>query len=158
MAEVARYIRHHLAETNYSKKAAPEKMVLVQSLWETSYLLVREVSGARRLTVALSAWMLWARGKPIEVRMAMLSSGGELSSGAAPIGVSLVEGPGSIMEGRVSGSAKSEKREGECFRMRCSALFLKPVRKDVCLGGRPEPKHLFAVLLLWNTPTRIEIY
>lgn len=65
----------------------------------------------RRLTVALSAWMLWLRGKPIEVRMAMLSSGGELPSGVAPMGLSLVEGPGSIMEGRVRGSAKSGKYE-----------------------------------------------
>lgn len=48
------------------------------------------------------------RGKPIEVRMAMLSSGGELPSGVAPTGLSLVEGPGSIMEGRVRGSAKSK--------------------------------------------------
>lgn len=39
----------------------------------------------------------------------MLSSGGELSSGAATIVLSLVEGPGSIMEGRVRGSAKSVK-------------------------------------------------
>lgn len=51
------------------------------------------------------------RGKPIEVRMAMLSSGGELPSRVAPTGLSLVEGPGSIMDGRVRGSAKSEKRQ-----------------------------------------------
>ena len=41
----------------------------------------------------------------------MLSSGGELASGVAPMGLSLVEGPGSIMEGRARGSAKSEERE-----------------------------------------------
>lgn len=40
----------------------------------------------------------------------MLSSGGELgSSGVAPMALSLVEGPESIMEGRVRGSAKSEE-------------------------------------------------
>lgn len=55
--------------------------------------------------------MLWLRGKPIEVRMATLSSGGEFPSGVAPMGLSLVEGPKSIMEGRVRGSAKSERRE-----------------------------------------------
>lgn len=50
------------------------------------------------------------RGKPIEVRMAILSSGGELgSSRVAPMMLSLVEGPESIKEGRVRGSAKSEK-------------------------------------------------
>ena len=43
----------------------------------------------------------------------MLSSGGELPSGVAPMGLSLVEGPGSIMDGRVRGSAKSEKRQRE---------------------------------------------
>ena len=53
------------------------------------------------------------RGKPIEVRMAMLSSGGEFPSGGAPKGLSLLEGPRSIMEGRVRGSAKSEEREKE---------------------------------------------
>lgn len=50
------------------------------------------------------------RGKPIEVRMAMLSSGGKLPSEVAPMVLSLVEGPGSIMEGRVRGSAKSVKQ------------------------------------------------
>lgn len=65
---------------------------------------------AGRLTVAFSALMLWVRGKPIDVRMAMLSSGGELgSSGVAPMALSLVEGPESIMEGRLRGSAKSEE-------------------------------------------------
>lgn len=45
----------------------------------------------------------------MDVRMAMLSSGGELgSSGVAPMTLSLVEGPESIMEGRARGSAKSE--------------------------------------------------
>lgn len=54
--------------------------------------------------------MLWARGNPIDVRMAMLSSGGELgSNGVAPMMLSLVEGPESIKEGRVRGSAKSEE-------------------------------------------------
>lgn len=43
----------------------------------------------------------------------MLSSGGELPSGVAPMGLSLVEGPGSIIEGRVRGSAKSEENEGD---------------------------------------------
>lgn len=43
--------------------------------------------------------------------MAMLSSGGELPSGAAPVGLSPAEGPGSIMEGRVSGSAKSVRKK-----------------------------------------------
>lgn len=40
----------------------------------------------------------------------MLSSGGELgSSGVAPMTLSLVEGPESIMECRLRGSAKSEE-------------------------------------------------
>lgn len=65
----------------------------------------------RMPTVALRAWMVWLRGKPIEVRMAMLSSGGELSRGVAPMGLSLEDGPRSIMEGRVRGSAKSDRRE-----------------------------------------------
>lgn len=60
------------------------------------------------LTVALRAWMLWARGKPMDVRMEMLSSGGEFPMGAAPVGLSLVEGPGSIREGKIRGSAKSD--------------------------------------------------
>lgn len=65
---------------------------------------------AGRLTVAFSALMLWVRGKPIDVRMAMLSSGGELgSNGVAPVTLSLVERPESIMEGRARGSAKSEE-------------------------------------------------
>lgn len=69
-----------------------------------------EGKAAGRLTVAFSALMLWARGKPMDVRMETLSSGGELgSSGVAPMTLSLVEGPESIMEGRVSGSAKSEE-------------------------------------------------
>lgn len=67
-----------------------------------------------RLTVAFSARMLWERGKPIEVRMAMLSSGGRLLLiGAAPMVLSLVDGPASIMDGRMSGSAKSEEAEME---------------------------------------------
>lgn len=65
-----------------------------------------------RLTVAFSARILWERGKPIEVRMAMLSSGGRLLLiGAAPTVLSLVDGPASIMEGRMSGSAKSEETQ-----------------------------------------------
>lgn len=50
----------------------------------------------------------------MEVRMAMLSSGGRLLLiGAAPMVPSLVDGPASIMEGRVSGSAKSEETQTE---------------------------------------------
>lgn len=49
----------------------------------------------------------------MEVRMAMLSSGGELPRSVAPMGLSLVEGPGSIIEGRVRGSAKSDKKGRE---------------------------------------------
>lgn len=42
----------------------------------------------------------------------MLSSGGKLLLiGVAPMVLSLVEGPGSIMEGRMSGSAKSEEKQ-----------------------------------------------
>lgn len=67
-----------------------------------------------RLTVAFSARILWERGKPIDVRMAMLSSGGRLLlMGAAPTVLSLVDGPASIMEGRISGSAKSEETQME---------------------------------------------
>lgn len=55
--------------------------------------------------------MLCERGKPIDVRMATLSSGGEIPSGVAPMVLSLAGGPGSSMEGRVSGSAKSEREE-----------------------------------------------
>lgn len=69
------------------------------------------------------------RGKPIEVRMAMLSSGGELSSRVAPMGLSLVEGPGSIMDGRVRGSAKSEEREREIH------YIFNPINEHICLGG-----------------------
>lgn len=44
--------------------------------------------------------------------MAMLSSGGRLLLiGAAPMVLSLVDGPASIMEGRMSGSAKSEEMQ-----------------------------------------------
>lgn len=64
------------------------------------------------------------RGKPIEVRMAMLSSGGELPSGVAPVGSSLAEGPGSIMEGRVSGSAKSAGERKEKIMMQHDAVFV----------------------------------
>ena len=66
--------------------------------------------------------MVWLRGKPMEVRMATLSSGGELSNGvavaaaaAAKGSVSLAEeGSSSIVEdGRLSGSAKSgEEQDG----------------------------------------------
>lgn len=69
-----------------------------------------EKMSAGGLTMAFSALMLWARGKPIDVRMETLSSGGELgSSGVAPMTLSLVEGAESIMEGRLRGSAKSEE-------------------------------------------------
>lgn len=44
----------------------------------------------------------------MDVRMEMLSSGGEFPMGAAPVGLSLVEGPGSIREGKIRGSAKSD--------------------------------------------------
>lgn len=56
----------------------------------------------------------------MEVRMAMLSSGGELSRGVAPMGLSLVEGPGSNMEGRVRGSAKSEEETTTANQINCT--------------------------------------
>lgn len=52
--------------------------------------------------------------------MAMLSSGGELSRGVAPMGLSLVEGPGSNMEGRVRGSAKSEEETTTANQINCT--------------------------------------
>lgn len=69
------------------------------------------------------------RGKPIEVRMAMLSSGGELPSGVAPMGLSLVERPGSIMEGRVRGSAKSEKNERIIMREMLCLFFTQSMNR-----------------------------
>lgn len=81
----------------------------------------------------------------------MLSSGGELASGVAPTGLSLVEGPGSIMEGRARGSAKSEKRETERIMMRCcsSPFIFNPIDEYVRVVSSKlaEPRHLFAVLL-----------
>lgn len=52
----------------------------------------------------------------------MLSSGGELPSGVVPMGLSLVDGPGSIMVGRARGSAKSE-RENNNEMLELSSYF-----------------------------------
>lgn len=72
--------------------------------------------------MAFSARILWERGKPIEVRMAMLSSGGRLLLiGAAPMVLSLVDSPASIMEGRISGSAKSKETQTEAEQ---SAIYI----------------------------------
>lgn len=63
------------------------------------------------LTVAFRAWRVWRRGKPMEVRMAMLSSGGWLSRGVAAKPELATEGPGSMKVGSARGSAKSGKEE-----------------------------------------------
>lgn len=76
------------------------------------------------------------RGKPIEVRMAMLSSGGELPSGAAPVRLSPAEGPGSIMEGRVSGSAKSEKETKEKIMISTFPFMFNLITVRFCFGGQ----------------------
>lgn len=60
----------------------------------------------KTLTVALRAWMVWCLGKPMEVRMAMLSSGGWLSNGEA-VGRLGLGRSGSMYEGIARGSAKS---------------------------------------------------
>lgn len=63
------------------------------------------------LTVALRAWTVWWRGKPMDVRMAMLSSGGWLSRGVAARPRLAMEGPASMKEGRARGSAKSGEED-----------------------------------------------
>lgn len=68
----------------------------------------------------------------------MLSSGGKLLSRVALTGLSLVEGPGSIMDGRVRGSAKSEKIWRERIIMRCctSPFIFNPIYEYIRAGGQ----------------------